>query len=551
MTGHPLPGPPELATILLHAADAITVQAPDGSLVYANHAAAQSLGFESPEALLATPVREVMSRYEILDEDGAPFPIEQLPSRQALAGLAGPPTVVRFRDISGGEDRWSLVQAIPIPDDAGGVRLVINTFQDITLLKRTEQRLRVLADAGAVLGRSTDYQETLQELAHLLAREIADWCVLDVVESDPVATRLAVAHADPAKQQLAEEIQRRYPNQPDATDGVAEVIRTGTPLVIPDMSEETLRSAARDEEHYRLLREAGIGSVIIVPLRARGAVFGALTLVGSSPQRRFTEADLPLIEELARRAATAIDNARLLRDAHEAVQLRDDFLAMASHDMRTPLAVILANLQLARHRLRDPRGPQTEAMQNLAAAERTTQKLTGLVGELMDISILRSGQPLPLSREPVDLGAVADSVAEEYRRLTGEHELTFRSEPGIVGEWDPVRVERVMRNLMDNALKYSPNGGEIVIDVRAEEGWAVIEITDHGVGIPEDELPHLFEKFHRGANTRNLRGTGLGLAGSRAVVQQLNGTIEVRSRLGEGSTFQVRLPLAPVADPVS
>ncbi|MGH2401696.1 MAG: sensor histidine kinase, partial [Candidatus Limnocylindria bacterium] len=231
-------------------------------------------------------------------------------------------------------------------------------------------------------------------------------------------------------------------------------------------------------------------------------------------------------------------------EANGAIRLRDDFLAMASHDMRTPLAVILANLQLARRRIATLDVDSSEITKNLDAAERTTQKLTGLVGELMDISILRSGQPLPLNRDSVDLATVVGSTADEYRRLSGDHQITANLQNGIVGEWDAIRIERVVRNLLDNALKYSPDGGRVEVAVRAENGWALVEVTDHGVGIPEDEVPMLFEKFHRGSNTRDLRGTGLGLAGSQAVLGQLGGTIEVDSRLGEGSTFVVRLPLA-------
>ena len=537
-----IPSQADLETILLHAADAISVQAADGSLVYANRAAARTLGYDSPEELLGTPIREVMSRYELLDEEGNALALDQLPSRRALAGRSGPPSVVRFRDVASGNDHWSLVQAMPIADEAGGVRLVINSFQDVTQLKSTEHRLRLLADAGAVIGRSVDYQEALQKLADLLVGSISDWCVVDVLEPEQPATRVAVAHADPAKRGLAEEIQRRYPTDPEAPGGVHDVIRTGIPTVVTEVSEDALRAAARDDEHLQLLQQVDIGSVIIVPLRARGEVFGALTLVGSAGRHRYTEADLPWIEELARRAATAVDNARLLHEANEAVRLRDDFLALASHDMRTPLAVILANLQLARRRLVGQDGEHREVLKNLDAAERTTQKLTGLVGELMDISILRSGQALPLSREPVDLAVVAETTVEEYRRLSAEYEITTRLEEGVVGEWDAIRIERVLRNLLDNALKYSPDGGSVEVVVRSDDGWALAEVTDHGVGIPEDELPLLFEKFHRGSNTRDLRGTGLGLAGSRAVVQQLGGTIDVRSRLGAGSTFAVRLP---------
>ncbi len=237
------PGQADLETVLLHAADAITVQASDGSLVFANLAAARTLGFDSPEALLATPIREVMSHFDLLDEQGSPLPLDQLPSRRALAGQSGPPSVVRFRDVASGDDHWSLVQAMPIVDEAGAVRLVINTFQDVSQLKRSEQQLRLLADAGAVLGRSVDYQETLQELADLLVGNIADWCVVDVVEPNQPVTRVAVAHSDAAKLGLAEEIQRRYPTDPNAPGGVHDVIRTGNPTVIGEVSEDAMRGS--------------------------------------------------------------------------------------------------------------------------------------------------------------------------------------------------------------------------------------------------------------------------------------------------------------------
>ena len=431
---------------------------------------------------------------------------------------------------------------MPIADEAGGVRLVINTFQDVTQLKGTEHRLRLLADAGAVIGRSVDYQEALQELADLLVGSISDWCVVDVLEPGQPATRVAVAHADPAKRGLAEEIQRRYPTDPESPGGVHDVIRTGVPTVVTEVSED---ASAGGRARRRALPPAAAGGHRLGNHRPAASTGRGLRradpgrLLGPAPVHR----GRPAPDRGARPTrGDGVDNARLLHEANEAVRLRDDFLAMASHDMRTPLAVILANLQLARRRLVGQDGEHGEVFKNLDAAERTTQKLTGLVGELMDISILRSGQSLPLNREAVDLAAVAESTADEYRRLSAEYEITTRLEEGVVGDWDAIRIERVLRNLLDNALKYSPDGGSVEVVVRSDDGWAVAEVTDHGVGIPEDELPLLFEKFHRGSNTRDLRGTGLGLAGSRAVVEQLGGTIDVRSRLGAGSTFAVRLP---------
>jgi PAS domain S-box-containing protein len=541
------PASSPLDAVLLNAADAITVQRPDGTLAYANLAAARTLGYSSPDELLATPLQDLMSRYALLDEAGAPMALERLPSRRALGGQTGEPMVVRFRAVSTGDDRWSLVQAIPIVDDDGRVTMVINTFQDITELKRTEGRLRLLADAGAVLGGSEEYQETLQGLANIVVPELADWCVVDVVEPTTSVMRVAVAHVDPAKRRLAEEIERRYPPDPDLPGGIHAVIRGGVPAFVPEVTTDMLDQAARDPEHRALLERVGIGSAAILPLVAREEVLGALTLVREPGRQRFVAADLPLMEELARRAALAIDNARLLHEAKEALRLRDDFLAMASHDMRTPLAVILANLQLARRRIAKPDADAADVLRHLESAERTTHRMTGLVGELMDISMLRSGESLPLSPERMDLVALARSTVDEYQQLTDAHRLEVISAGPVVGVWDLGRVERVVRNLFDNALKYSPGGGDITVSVSTEDGkWAVLAVADRGVGIPADEVPQLFEKFHRGSNTRELRGTGLGLAGSRAVVEQLGGSITVESVLDEGSTFTVRLPL--VAD---
>lgn len=534
----------ELEMVLESAADAITVQGPDGQLVYANRAAAETMGFDSATDLLATPLSRVLDHFELLDEAGNELPWTDLPSRRALAGETVTPRVVRFRRRDNGKEHWALVQATPVTSTDSGVRLVVNTFHDVTELKRTEQRLRVLADVGAVLAQSNDYQETLRRLAELVIPDLADWCVVDVVDSHG-PRRVAVAHVDPAKRELADEIERRYPPDPERSSTLANVIRTGQSVVTAEVSREMLRTAAADEEHFQLLERAGIGSAVTLPLIARGQVLGAMTMIRAASAVPYSAADLPFLEELARRAALSVDNARLLDEANEAVRLRDDFLAMASHDMRTPLSVILANIQLARRKL--SAGQHAEASRHMESAERTTQKMTGLVGELMDVTILRTGQQLPLRREPVDLAAIARGYAEEYERMSDQHRVVINAPKELIGEWDGSRVERVLRNLLDNALKYSPQGGAIRLEVTEEtdasgQRWAAIAVEDEGVGIPEDELPQLFEKYHRGSNTRELRGTGLGLAGSQAVIEQLGGSIEVSSRLGEGSIFTVRLP---------
>jgi signal transduction histidine kinase len=535
----------QLRTVLLRAADGITVQDASGRLRFANLAAARAMGFDDPEEPVRIPGSELMSRFELLDAAGNPLPEGDLPGRRLLRGGPEEGGIVRFRVRATGEERWSLVRPSAVRDADGRIEFIISSFQDVTALKESEQRLSLLADAGAILGGSVDYQETLNELARLVVKQLAVWCVVDVVEPDSGIRRVAVAHGDPEKVRLAEEVQGRYPTADSETGAVGTVLRTGEPMLIPIVTEEQLNDAAQDEEHAGYLRILGLRSVLIVPLIARDTVLGALTLVRSDPARAFGPGDLPITRELAARAAVAVDNARLLNDATEALRLRDDFLAIASHDMRTPLAAILGYLQLAQRRLEASDAPNRGKLaEYLASAEATTNRLTGLVTDLMDVSLLRSGQPLPLERATIDLTELASRIVDLHRRLAPDYTLGLNAgDDPVLVDTDARRLERVLDNLIGNAVKFSPSGGEIAVTVTATDEHACLMVIDHGRGIPEEELGGIFERYRRASNALGVRGTGLGLAGSREIVRQLGGEIEVASRLGEGSTFTVRLPL--------
>jgi PAS domain S-box-containing protein len=530
--------------ILQEAGDAITVQDPTGQLRYANKAAAEAMGFADPGEVVKVPQVDLMARFELLDAAGNLMAPDELPERRALREGSAHESLVRFRICETGEERWSLVRPTVVRGPDGEPQFVINAFHDVTALKETEKRLTLLADAGAILGKSVDYQDALNELAQMVVRDLADWCVVDVVEPASGVRRVAVAHDDPKLVEMAEEVQRRWPSSiEEGTTG--DVLRTGVPLLVPIVTEEQLLGAARDEEHGRYLRALGLRSVAILPLTSRGTVLGLLTLVRSDTSRPFSEADLPLLGELAARAATAVDNARLLHDATEAVRLRDDFLAIASHDMRTPLAAVLGYLQLALRRARKMEAGEAEKlMEYLTSAESMTGRLTDLVADLMDVSLLRSGRPVALEPVQLELAELVERVMNEHRRLARGHRFAV-DRPGepIVVDADARRLERVFDNLLSNALKFSPGGGEIRISMRRDGAVARVEVTDHGLGIPADDLPDLFMRFRRASNAEGVSGTGLGLSGSRNIIRQMGGEIDVLSREGEGSTFTVTLPL--------
>jgi PAS domain S-box-containing protein len=303
----------QLEAILRGVADAVTAQAPNGRLLFANQAAVELLGFESSEALLSAPLAQIMSRFDLLDEHGRPFQLENLPGRRALAEGEGSEVVVRFRVRDGGQERWSAVKATPIMDGMGAVTMAINVIEDITDHKRAELAQRFLSESSAVLGSSLDMSQVLNHVASLAVPEVADWCAVDMVVDGAIA-RVALAHEDPAMVEKASVLQRRYPPDPRAETGVPAVLRSGRSELYPEIPDELLRSAVQDEEQYRLVKEIGMRSAMIVPMVARGRGVGALSFVSGLSGRRFDEQDLKLAEELARRCATAIDNARLFAE---------------------------------------------------------------------------------------------------------------------------------------------------------------------------------------------------------------------------------------------
>jgi PAS domain S-box-containing protein len=301
----------ELEATLGNLADGVTVQDGSGRLVYANQAAADTIGFATPGELMAAPNEEVMSRFELSDEQGDPLPLERLPGRRALAGEDPEPLVVRFRVRATGAESWSIVKATAVRDAAGRVVRAVNIFEDITEQKRIEIGQRFLADAGRLLGASLDYATTLRSVAQVAVPSFADWCAVDVLGDDGSLQRVAVAHVDSDKLELARELTERYPPDPHATTGVPQVIRSGQAELYSHVSDEVLAQAARNQDHLELIRSVGLHSAMIVPLPAWRGALGAMTFVNSESQRAFDEHDLALAEEVGRRAATAMENARL------------------------------------------------------------------------------------------------------------------------------------------------------------------------------------------------------------------------------------------------
>jgi signal transduction histidine kinase/integral membrane sensor domain MASE1 len=430
-------------------------------------------------------------------------------------------------------------------------------------LRRTEDQFRLLADASQVLSESLDYKATLDALSALVVPRFADWYAVDLLEADGVQTQIAIAHSDPAKVQLAHEFRARYPPRSDAPRGVPHVLRTGTSELYPEITDELLRIAALDEEQYRMARDLSLYSAMVVPLSARGRVFGAMSLVSAESRKRYTESDLALAQELARRAALAVDNARLyqeaqkaIEDATQAIRARDEFLSIASHELRTPLTSLELQVSMLARSAAKIDGafvPAEKVTSKVEIIGRQVERLTGLVENLLDVSRAVAGR-LMLQPEETSFKAVVEEVAGRLREQMARAgcRLLLQADDPCVGRWDRLRLDQIVTNLLSNAVKYGP-GKPIEIRLQSREGAALLTVRDHGIGILPEDQARIFERFERAVSARHFGGLGLGLWIVKQIVTAMGGTISVKSETGQGSEFTVVLPKQetphPEADP--
>jgi PAS domain S-box-containing protein len=300
-----------LTEVLDSLAEAITIRDPDNRIVYANRAAAEHMGFGTPEEMLERPPQSIFNEYVVQDEDGRELTMNDIPSVRLLAGDEAEPLLMRTVKRSSGRVRWNLLKSAPIRDDQGDPIAAVTIIEDVTTEKVAERREHFLARATETLMSSIDHQETLRNVAWLAVPQIADWCVVDLIDDGGARRHVVVAHPDPEKLAIAEALRSYEPEVPDPDGGLGRVLRTGVGELYPVITDEMLSAAAKDEEHLRLLRAVGFRSVVIVPLRARGRTLGVLTLVTAESLRRFDESDKEFAEQLAGRAAVAVENARL------------------------------------------------------------------------------------------------------------------------------------------------------------------------------------------------------------------------------------------------
>jgi signal transduction histidine kinase len=420
-----------------------------------------------------------------------------------------------------------------------------------------EARLRALAEVAQGLAEAGfDAQAALETASRRIAEVVGDACVIRLLSADGQhLDPVAIAHRDAAALARARALLAaapRAPGGPADADIAGRVLQTGQPVLLPAAPPQEAGSLLASEP-WPALERLGVHSILVVPLRVRGRTIGTVAAARDRPGRPHTPEDRAFLQQLADHTALAIENARLYSEVEAALRTRDSFLSSVAHDLKSPLAAIKGNAQLLQRQLarRGPSGATDQMAVRLAMIDATATRMTRMLNELLDLTRLQMGRPLDLDSRPTDLVALARQIAAEYQQGHEQHQIRVEAAvPELIGAWDEARLERVLRNLVGNAIKYSPEGGEVALEVAPEDGaagpWAVVVVQDHGVGIPAGDVPHIFERFRRGQNVaERISGTGIGLASARQIVQQHGGTIAVVSQEGHGSTFTVRLPLPP------
>jgi PAS domain S-box-containing protein len=546
----------QLRLVFQGIAEGILVQGLDGRVTLANDTAARMCGFKDAAEMSATPMADVLGGFDILDETGAAFPLDQLPGRRALQGEERPEAVMRFRRRSGGSERWSVSKATPLRDDQGTIVGAVSIFEDITDRRRVMERLRFLSEAGDLLASSLNYEETLPALARLAVPRIADWCTVDVVDDRTRLRRLAVAHVDPAKAAWARELEERYPTDRQAATGLGAVVRTGQSELQAEVTDEVLQGAARDPEHLRILRELGLRSYVSVPLTARDRVIGALTLLTTDESsRRYDEQDLTMAELLGRRAGLAVENARLytqtqaaLSQATEISRLKDEFLATLSHELRTPLNAIVGWAHILKGA-----APDAELVRKgLETIDRNAAVQSRLIGDILDVSRIITGK-VRLNVRPVDPLTAIEQAVDTVRPAAAAKGIrvdTILDPSAGPISGDEERVQQILWNLLSNAVKFTPRGGRVQVRLEAVNSHIAITVEDNGPGIAANFLPYLFQRFRQAdsSSTRAHGGLGLGLAIVRHLVELHGGRVRADNRTdGSGAVFTVELPRRSVA----
>jgi len=430
--------------------------------------------------------------------------------------------------------------------DVNHRRLFTVVVRDVTVPRRLQRDLvkaldeqKLLASIGEMFASSLEPTETLTRVAQASVELMGDFLIVDMLE-DGALQRLKVAHTDPAQADVARALER-LPREQFQPPAVRAAIETKQTQVLKEVLEQMLQADLPDAGMLSSVKAMQPKSTMFVPLIARGEAIGVMTFVSSKPDRHYDASDVRLAEEVARRAALALDNSHLYKTARDAIEARDEILGVVAHDLRNPLSVI----QLGARKILDELSPESrkKLQRSAEAILRSSKRANRLIEDLLDVRRAQVGR-LTLQREDVSATRVLVDLVEAQRPLLSAAMLDLELDlpaavPSIWADRD--RVLQVFENLISNAMKFTPRGGQVTVGARQQGDRVVFWVRDTGPGIPPDELSHLFDRFWQVQDT-DRRGMGLGLAIAKQVVEAHGGEIWAESDVGRGTTVLFTIP---------
>ncbi|MFN2564228.1 MAG: PAS domain S-box protein [Gemmatimonadaceae bacterium] len=406
-----------------------------------------------------------------------------------------------------------------------------------------ERRARFLAEASRVLGASFDYHTTLGTLARLAVPALADFCTVDMMEADDRIARVGVAHVDAAKEPVLFDLGRRFVDRVHdgpAANHLRRALFDSESTLVAEIAEEMLLATAVSDEHKQLIMDLRPCSLVAVPLRVADRTIGVLSLMMAESGRRYGQDDLAMAEELARRASLAVENARLFHAASQATRARDEMMGIVAHDLRNPLSTIRMAAELL---LEVGGGERPLERKQIEIMRRAADRMNRLIGDLLDVKRIESGT-LAVEPRPEAVATVVGDALEMLRPLAKSSSLQLEAAvpdglPRVLV--DPPRVQQVLSNLVGNAIKFTPAGGQITVRAELAPDGVCLAVVDTGPGIPTEQLPHIFGRYWQGKRT-DKRGVGLGLAIAKGIVEAHRGRIWVESQVGAGTSFYFTVP---------
>ncbi len=404
----------------------------------------------------------------------------------------------------------------------------------------SEGRLQYIAEAGKVLASSLDYKKTLKTVAQMGVPMLGDWCLVDSRIGNTIE-RIAIAHQDPEKVSWAKRYYKEDTLHLHKNSGLLQVIKTGKPALYSVFHEKENNSSFGAEIDFMKAKNWRVVSLMIVPLRVHKHVFGAMTYISTDSSRKYTEADLAVAEEIASRAAMAIEHARLFAGSEQAVKLRDEFISVASHELKTPVTSMKMYIQVVQRQLQ--KAGEEQLSQSMSKIDTQIDKMTMLIQDLLNVSRIQIGR-LDFHDEWFDINQTVSNIVESVRPTAEKHTIIVHGKIKKKVYGDEDRIEQVIINLLSNAIKYSPDADTVEVHLSDEKDHILVKVRDYGIGIDERHIKKIFHRFYRVSDLdgKTFSGLGIGLFISHEIIDRHGGKLTVESKKGEGSVFGFTLP---------